>query len=218
MNRKKTIIVIGIMLITTFIVTAFAVIKARKIKENSIKWIPTIQESYVVDDNTTNDEFDTSEQTNPSPTSEPLATPILPSTTTTPTYQNTAIANITISTDKKTKTYDIMPNVDEKTLKKNIGYLPSSAYFGEIGSCILMAHRDTDFSILKYAKIGDVFTVTDINSKTYNYKVTSIEIIESASELKFTATSDPTLVLVTCYPFRYTGHAPQKYVVKCILL
>jgi len=124
------------------------------------------------------------------------------------------IAEITIVTDKKTKTYEIMTGIDEKTLKRNIGHLPSSTMPNEIGNCVLMGHRDTDFKILKYAEIGDDFYITMDDDTSFKYTVSSIRIIENDERLTFISTSEPTLTLVTCYPFRYTGHAPQKYEVK----
>ncbi len=127
-----------------------------------------------------------------------------------------SIASITISNDKKIRTYEIMPDVDESTLKKNIGWLPGSAIPGGDGLCILMGHRDTDFSILRYAEIGDEFTIY-MNDSEYKYSVSAIEIVNRDSELRFKAHNGSTLVLVTCYPFRYSGHAPQKYIVIGIM-
>lgn len=99
-----------------------------------------------------------------------------------------------------------MPDVDESTLKKNIGHLPSSVLFGEEGLCILMGHRDTDFHILQYVKNGDIITVKS-GDKEYEY------MVNSDAELRFYTDIECNLVLVTCYPFRYSGYAPKKYVI-----
>lgn len=123
-------------------------------------------------------------------------------------------ASLTISTDKKTRIFEIMPDVYEKTLKRNIGWLPSSAYPGEEGLSILMGHRDTDFSILQYVKNGDLITIQTENANT-KYKVVCLDLVDSDEELRFKAITGTNLVLITCYPFRYTGHAPRKYVVYC---
>jgi sortase A len=118
-------------------------------------------------------------------------------------------ASIKIGTIKRTRSYEIMPDVNENTLKKNIGWLPSSSLPDQEGLCILMGHRDTDFSILKYAEVGDEFIVS-MNGFEFKYSVSAIEIVNSDNELRFKAHSGSTLLLVTCYPFRYSGHAPQK--------
>lgn len=125
-------------------------------------------------------------------------------------------AEITIKTDKKTGSYTVMPDVYENTLKHNIGWLPSSSMPGGDGICVFMGHRDTDFRILQYLNTGDEIIVEQQNSK-FIYKVYKIEILNSDSELRFDALPDSSLVLVTCYPFRYAGHAPKKFVVNCII-
>ena len=162
------------------------------------------------------------------PTYSPIAATISPDTTPTPITttsppqaffepsagDSNAIGEITIRTDRKTRTYDIMSNVDEDTLKKNIGLLPGSALPGQAGTCILMGHRDTDFSILKYIQAGDTILVK-YNDTVYTYTVKYIEIVEANDELRFEALEGSYLVLVTCYPFRYTGSAPQKFIAVC---
>ena len=128
---------------------------------------------------------------------------------------NNTFATLKITTSKKIGTYTVMPDVDEETLKDNIGWLPSSSLPGEEGICVFMGHRDTDFRVLKYVEVGDTISIyTD--SVIYCYKVIKTEIINSDSELKFEAVSDSNLVLVTCYPFYYSGHAPQKFVVFAV--
>lgn len=127
--------------------------------------------------------------------------------------KNAYFASIKIKTSKRTRTYEIMPDVKESTLKKNIGWLPSSSLPNQDGLCILMGHRDTDFSILQYVEIGDELII-HMNDTEYNYSVSAIKIVNSDNKLRFEADNDSTLVLITCYPFRYSGHAPQKFIVS----
>jgi sortase A len=120
-------------------------------------------------------------------------------------------AKITIKTSKKTGIFVVMPDVRQKTLKDNIGWLPSSSLPGEQGVCVFMGHRDTDFKILKYLQIGDELIVERHNQSFY-YTVSKIEIVNSDNELRFDTITDASLALVTCYPFHYSGHAPKKFV------
>ena len=125
-----------------------------------------------------------------------------------------AFAILKIKTSRKNGTYTVMPNVGEDTLKDNIGWLPSSSLPGEEGLCIFMGHRDTDFRILQYVEVGTVITVYT-EYLAYNYKVIEIEIVNSDCELRFDTMLSSNLVLVTCYPFYYSGHSPKKFVVIC---
>jgi sortase A len=122
------------------------------------------------------------------------------------------MAQITIETDRKTRTYDVMEGVNEKTLKKDVGWLPSSALPGQEGLCVMMAHRDTEFKILKYVDIGDELSVS-YNGKVYSYILSRIKIFDIDEQVIFESSIDGGLALVTCYPFYYTGSAPQKIVI-----
>ena len=123
-------------------------------------------------------------------------------------------AEVTIYTDNKTRTYEVMPNVEEETLIDNVGWLPSSSLPYEAGTCILMGHRDTDFKILKNCEVGNQITIL-MNTIKYNYTVSFIEIVDSNDALKFNTNPNYSLILVTCYPFYYTGHAPKKILFYC---
>ncbi len=149
---------------------------------------------------------------NPIATKESQTSP-----TVAPVAEDTPMASIIIATDKKTRAYEVMAGVSEETLMRNVGYLPSSALPGQEGVCVLMGHRDTDFSILRYAKVGDEFSVS-MCGDVFVYIVRGIEIVERDSELRFSAIKGKNLVLVTCYPFRYSGHAPKKILVCCEMI
>lgn len=221
-QRTKLIIAVSILLIAISLIIGLVIMSAKKISHIEL---PT----YLI---TATEAFDNVEETpdipiaqiteKTMPTYEP--TPALEST---PTVKPTntpyvhpensqAIAIITIETDRKTRTYNIMPDVGESTLKKNLGHLPTSAMFGEEGLCVIMGHRDTQFSILKYCEIGDSITILS-NQNFYVYTVYDIKIVENDSTLKFSAYNDSNIALISCYPFYYTGHAPNKIIVYGVL-
>ena len=116
------------------------------------------------------------------------------------------------------KAFIVHDNVAAKTLKNSIGWLNNSSLPPKGGPCVLMGHRNTQFRILKDVEIGEQLIFETPNKEQYVYEVKAIEILESDSDLRFTASEGSTLVLVTCYPFYYSGHAPQKYVVTAIAI
>ena len=59
--------------------------------------------------------------------------------------------------------------------------------------------------------------VTMPDGKIYIYVIESTEILESDEDLRIPTMSGKHLMLTTCYPFYYTGHAPKKYVVIATL-
>ena len=158
---------------------------------------------------TSADVCEDSPMSTPNPT---LETESQKAPTVTSVAENVVLATIKINTDKKTRTFDIKEGVSEKVLGQGVGHLPSSALPGQEGVCVLMGHRDTEFSILRYTKVGDEFIIL-MDGEEFVYVVVKIEIVENDTELRFEALKGSALVLVTCYPFRYTGHAPRKFVV-----
>ena len=102
--------------------------------------------------------------------------------------------------------------VDNATLDKTPGWLETSAYPGEEGVCVIYGHRNRNhLQALKDIDFGDTITVTLADGTALNYTVESIRILESDDELRVPFISGQNLMLTTCYPFYYTGHAPKKY-------
>ena len=116
------------------------------------------------------------------------------------------------------KNITIAPSVDEATLEKNPGWLNTSASPGEEGVCVVYGHRNRNhLQILKDVTYGETIKVTMPNGKTYTYAIESTEILESDEDLRIPTIEGNHLMLTTCYPFYYTGHAPKKFVVTCAL-
>lgn len=104
--------------------------------------------------------------------------------------------------------------VDESSLETMPGWLTTSAAPGEEGVCVVYGHRNRKhLKVLEDVDFGDKITVTMANGTVYSYRIESIEILESETDLKVPTLAGEHIMLTTCYPFHYTGHAPKKYVV-----
>lgn len=101
---------------------------------------------------------------------------------------------------------------DSSILHKAVGHIPGTALPGEHGNVGLAAHRDTFFRALGKLREGDVIVLTTVHG-TFRYRVASTGVVgpEQTSVLK--PIGVPALTLVTCYPFRYIGPAPNRYIV-----
>ena len=108
--------------------------------------------------------------------------------------------------------------VDEKALEQSPGWLNSSAKPGQEGVCVVYGHRNRNhLQVLKDVSYGDKILVSMPDGKTYTYVIESTEILESNDDLRIPTIEGKHLMLTTCYPFYYTGHAPKKYVVIAVL-
>ena len=104
--------------------------------------------------------------------------------------------------------------VDEATLADGPGWMPDSALPGQAGMSVILGHRNRKhLRPLQDVEIGDSLCFRYPDSREYTYTVSEIVKYEDTADWRLPALGGNTLVLVTCYPFRYSGNAPGKYVV-----
>lgn len=96
------------------------------------------------------------------------------------------------------------------------GRIRGSPPFGEPGNVAVSSHRDGYFRRLKDVRVGDVIVVHTL-TRSFRYVVEEIRITDPADSTVLWPGSVPEVTLVTCYPFYYFGHAPQRFVVRAEL-
>ena len=150
-----------------------------------------------------------------SPTPEATLQPTCPSAATpAPVQDGKAFFTLSILND----TISVAYGVEESTLKKTPGWLTTSVLPGDNGMCVVYGHRNRNhLKILEKVTVGDTITATK-DGIAYTYAVSDVAIYESTSDWRLPTLDGSTLVLVTCYPFRYSGHAPGKYMVTAQLV
>jgi len=151
----------------------------------------------------------------PSPTPEVTLQPVYtPTATPAPVQGGKTFFTLSILND----TISVAYGVEESTLKKTPGWLTTSVLPGENGMCVVYGHRNRNhLKVLEKVTVGDTITATK-DGIAYTYTVSDIVIYENTSDWRLPTLDGSTLVLVTCYPFRYSGHAPGKYMVTARLV
>ena len=110
----------------------------------------------------------------------------------------------------------VRDNVEETTLRQSPGWMPDSALPGENGMCVILGHRNRNhLKVLENVKIGDKIIFRYIDNRTATYTVTEIQIFEETADWSLPQLEEDLLVIVTCYPFRYSGSAPGKFQIIC---
>jgi sortase A len=107
--------------------------------------------------------------------------------------------------------------VDRRTLRGSAGHVPGSALPGETGNAAFAAHRDTFFRPLKDVRKGDAISVVTPEGE-FLYEVSATRVVDPSDVSVLRATAEPTLTLVTCYPFDYIGSAPKRFIVSARLV
>ena len=109
----------------------------------------------------------------------------------------------------------VREGIDSRTLRRAVGHVPGTALPGDAGNVVIAGHRDTFFRDLRRVERGDELRLTTA-AGAFRYRVTGLKIVgpEAVDEMAFT--SEPSLTLVTCFPFRYVGPATRRLVVRAI--
>jgi len=95
-------------------------------------------------------------------------------------------------------------------------HLTDTAALGSHGNAAIAAHRDLAFRGLGDVKVGDRILVHSF--KDFAYRVTGTRIVNASDTSALADDGRARLTLITCYPFRYVGSAPQRFLVEAELL
>jgi sortase A len=106
---------------------------------------------------------------------------------------------------------------DARTLQLAVGHIAGTALPGAAGNMGLAGHRDTFFRRLREIDPGDVIRLVAVDG-TYTYVVDSTQIVDPDDLWVLDPTPEPSLTLVTCYPFTYLGSAPERFIVRARLV
>lgn len=106
----------------------------------------------------------------------------------------------------------VLEGTAEETMLRGAGHVEGTALPGMVGNVVVAAHRDMHFEPLRYGQRGDEIELQTPRG-TRRYVVETIEVVDP-TDVAVLESEDDQLVLITCYPFRFVGRAPQRYVVR----
>ncbi len=111
----------------------------------------------------------------------------------------------------------VLKGATEYNLLRGPALVDDSSEPGKNGNCIIAAHRDTHFSILKNVKVGQEIDL-ESRGQLYRYRVVKLKVVPAENNTYYQASAKPLLTLVTCYPFSYVGNAPKRFIVRAELM
>lgn len=118
-----------------------------------------------------------------------------------------------MSIDKLGIQVPVYNGTDDFNLNRGVGRIKGTAQIDVSGNLGIAGHRDGFFRGLKDITIGDEIELQTTRG-LLTYAVSSITIVDPSDVSVLANTEEKTITLVTCYPFYYVGHAPQRYIVK----
>lgn len=110
----------------------------------------------------------------------------------------------------------VFQNTDDLSLNRGVGWIAGTARPGESGNVGIAGHRDGFFRGLKDIAVGDLIDLASISGPSV-YAVDQIEIVAPENAGVLRPRSQPSLTLVTCFPFYFVGSAPRRFIVHAVL-
>lgn len=122
-----------------------------------------------------------------------------------------------LSIDRLNIRVPIFTGTSELALNRGLGHIEGTAPLDGLGgNAGIAGHRDGFFRSLEGIEIGDTIQVRSLDGN-FSYRVDDLLIVEPEDVYVLNSTPDPSITLVTCYPFYFAGHAPQRFIVKATL-
>jgi sortase A len=109
----------------------------------------------------------------------------------------------------------VFNDTDDLTLNRGVGRILGTAQIGRPGNLGIAGHRDGFFRGLKDIGPGDNIELLRPGG-TDRYAVSQVQIVTPTDTYVLSPVPEPTLTLVTCFPFYYVGSAPKRYVVTAV--
>lgn len=107
----------------------------------------------------------------------------------------------------------VLADASGRSLAFGPGYWNGSAEPGTIGNTIIAAHRDTHFRFLEHAALGQEVLLQTADGREHRYRLTETRVVDSRHERILIDADQPTLTLLTCYPFdAILPGGPLRYV------
>jgi sortase A len=107
----------------------------------------------------------------------------------------------------------VLDGTDDFTLNRGVGLIAGTSRPGEAGNVGIAGHRDGFFRGLKDIAVGNLIEL-ELLSGRETYAVTEISIVDPDQTEVLQPTAEPSITLVTCYPFYFVGSAPRRYIVR----
>lgn len=111
----------------------------------------------------------------------------------------------------------VFNGTDDVTLDRGVGRIIGTGHADSSGNTGIAGHRDGFFRSLKDIQLGDQVELKTTDS-VFAYRVKAIEVVKPDNVRVLEDTGQPSLTLVTCYPFYFVGSAPERYIVHCSLM
>jgi sortase A len=115
---------------------------------------------------------------------------------------------------RQRKSYIVLAGASGRTMAFGPGHVDGTASPESIGNCVISAHRDTQFAVLRDVEVGDAIVLQTRDGKAIRYRVLEHRIANKSDTSLLEPSRGRILTLITCFPFdAIRPGGPLRYVV-----
>lgn len=107
----------------------------------------------------------------------------------------------------------VLPRMDDVALNRAVAHVSGTAAPGQHGNVGIAGHRDSWFRPLENIHRGDELRLV-LPGGVRDYVVAESWVTVPKDVRSLARTKRDALTLVTCFPFRYYGEAPKRFIVR----
>jgi sortase A len=99
------------------------------------------------------------------------------------------------------KSYIVLAGASGRTMAFGPGHVDGTASPESIGNCVISAHRDTQFAVLRDVEVGDAIVLQTRDGRSIRYRVLEHRIANKKDTSLLEPSRGRILTLITCFPF-----------------
>lgn len=95
----------------------------------------------------------------------------------------------------------VLAGASGRTMAFGPGHVDGTASPETAGNCVISAHRDTQFAVLRDVEIGDLIVLQTRDGRAIRYRVVQRLIVDKNDTSLLEPSRGRILTLITCFPF-----------------
>jgi sortase A len=108
----------------------------------------------------------------------------------------------------------VLAGASGRTMAFGPGHVDGTASPEAIGNCVISAHRDSQFAVLREVEVGDAVVMQTRDGRAVRYRIIGHRIVNKYDTSPLEPSRGRILTLITCFPFdAIRPGGPLRYVV-----
>ena len=115
---------------------------------------------------------------------------------------------------RQRRSYIVLAGASGRTMAFGPGHVDGTASPDVAGNCVISAHRDSQFAVLRDVAVGDPIVVQTRDGREIRYRIVAHQVVDKYDLSPLEPSRGRILTLITCYPFdAIRPGGPLRYVV-----